>query len=168
MSLQIVHYPHKALLTRAEEVTEFDQSLKDLVKSMEELMSTQGGIGLAANQVNILKRVIVVNIPDVCKLTLINPEIVSSNGKDKIIEGCLSFPTVFAHVQRPSIISIKFQDTDGKHHEAKDITGLVAVCIQHEIDHLNGIVFTQRMSRLNSSITKKKMEKMNEKFILNT
>lgn len=168
MSLKIVHYPHRALLTKAEPVTEFNQELKDLVEGMYKVMAEQGGIGLAANQVDVLKRVIVVNIPSYAKLTLINPEITEVNGKAKTAEGCLSFPGIFQHVERPATISLKFQDTSGEWHELKDVTGLTAVCMQHEIDHLNGIVFTKRMSRLAANMTKKKMEKLNEKFILNT
>jgi peptide deformylase len=119
-------------------------------------MKLSRGIGLAANQVNVLKRIIVINIDK--PYTLINPEITSREGKFKFKEGCLSFPSIFEDIERAQKIEVKAQDENGDPFSfvAED---LLAVCIQHEIDHLDGIVFTRRMSRIKAGFILKKILK---------
>ena len=123
---------------------------------MHETMKLSRGIGLAANQVNVLKRIIVINIDK--PYTLINPEITSREGKFKFKEGCLSFPSIFEDIERAQKIEVKAQDENGDSFSlvAED---LLAVCIQHEIDHLDGIVFTRRMSRIKAGFILKKILK---------
>lgn len=143
-TLQIVHWPHSALSTVAEEVTVFDDDLRATVAAMHQTMKDADGIGLAANQVNILKRIVVINIgDDWFKTTLINPKIISSSGTIIFEEGCLSFPNLVIPVSRPNKITISAQDEYGKSFTL-EAESLVAICIQHEIDHLNGIVFINR------------------------
>ena len=170
--LEIVVWPNKVLETRASEVTKFDDALRAFVNSMHETMHASGGIGLAANQVGDLRRVITITIPVARgenreetesrewwhdkKFTFINPVITKKEGKYKYQEGCLSFPDIYEFVDRAADIWVKAQDEFGKEFEVH-ATGLFAVCLQHEIDHIDGIVFFNRMSRLKAGMVKKKM-----------
>lgn len=170
--LDVLVWPHKILETKAEPVTRFDEDLRKFVSDMFETMHASGGIGLAANQVGDLRRVIVIEIPwsgnkyaeqeekqepwHDKRWVLINPVITSKSGKIKWQEGCLSFPEVYDFVDRAREITVKAFDEHGKEHQFK-ANDLFAVCIQHEIDHIDGIVFFQRMSRLKADIIKKKM-----------
>jgi peptide deformylase len=175
--LKIIEWPEKVLLTKAEDVKDFDQSLVRFVADMHETMASSGGIGLAANQVAVLKRVIVINIPWENRysdqeeekgeeqkwwhnkpFTIINPKITKKNGKTRYMEGCLSFPEMYDFVERADVITVSFFDELGKQHEI-EADGLFSICLQHEIDHLDGIVFVDRMSRLKASTIKKKMMK---------
>lgn len=159
--LQIVEWPAKVLETKASLVTVFDDELKQFVQNMFQTMMSSKGIGLAANQVNDLRRVIVMDIPHNDhrhSYILINPEIIKREGKFKFKEGCLSFPEIFEDVERSEKVTVKAQNDDGVSFEL-EAEGLLAVCIQHEIDHLDGIVFTKRMSRLKAGIINKKMLK---------
>ena len=174
MILDVVVYPDpkKVLETKAEEVTVFDAELKQFVKDMHETMHHAGGIGLAANQVGVLKRVITMNIPFDGEryeqteeereewhdkaITLINPVITKKAGKFKFQEGCLSFPEIFEVVERAEEIWVTAKDENGKEFELHG-TGIFAVCVQHEIDHIDGIVFINRMSRLKAGIVRKKL-----------
>jgi len=168
---KIVEYPARVLETKAKEVLDFNQDLKTLVKDMIETMEDSKGIGLAANQIDILKRVLVIRIPWSEKdeekrqdwhdktWVIINPKILEvSRKKTRYQEGCLSFPGMFDFVERPETVKISAQDEDGKPFELT-ADGLFAICIQHEIDHLDGIVFFRRMSRLKAARIKKKIEK---------
>lgn len=170
--LDIVVWPSKVLETRAMEVSEFNDSLRSFVKDMHDTMDAAGGIGLAANQVGSLQRVITMLIPhsgsryeqDVepkewwhdKRFTFINPVITKKTGKFKFQEGCLSFPDIFEFVERAAEVWVKAKDEFGKEFEVH-ATGIFSVCIQHEIDHIDGEVFINRMSRLKSNIVKKKM-----------
>ena len=173
-TLKIYEYPEKVLLTRADEVEQFDQDLAKFVDDMHETMLAANGIGLAANQVGVLKRVLIIYIPwqesryseqeelkedwHNIKYTFINPVIISKKGKFKYQEGCLSFPEIFDFVERSEHIVVRAQDVNGGFFEV-EANGLFSVCLQHEIDHLDGIVFIDRMSRLKSQIIKKKIQK---------
>ncbi len=170
--LDVLVWPAKVLETKAVPVTHFDDALKAFVTNMFDTMLDSGGIGLAANQVGDLRRVVVIEIPWAeskyadqeekrepwhnKRWVLINPEITKKAGKIRWQEGCLSFPEVYDFVDRAAEVWVKAFDEHGKLLEfhAND---LFAVCIQHEIDHLDGIVFFQRMSRLKADIIKKKM-----------
>ncbi len=173
--LDVVVWPAKVLETRATEVTKFDADLKKFVGDMYETMAAAGGIGLAANQVGDLRRVITMEIPfgdnryeedadpeekqewwHNKKWTFINPVITKKAGKFKFQEGCLSFPEVYEFVERAAEVWVTAKDETGKEFEVH-ATGLFAVCIQHEIDHIDGVVFIDRMSRLKSGLVKKKM-----------
>jgi len=170
--LDVLVWPHKILETKAEPVTRFDDDLRKFVSDMVETMHASGGIGLAANQVGELRRVIVIEIPwtespDPAqqekketwhdkRWVLINPVITKKSGKIKWQEGCLSFPEVFDFVDRAAEVTVRAFDENGKEYEIQ-ANDLFAVCIQHEIDHIDGIVFFQRMSRLKADIIKKKM-----------
>jgi peptide deformylase len=126
-------------------------------------MYQNDGIGLAATQVNIQKRLIIIDVSksDEPKklLVFVNPEIVSRSGEVIGEEGCLSVPGVYESVRRSENISIKFQDLEEKFY-TKDYTGLMAVCVQHEIDHLDGKVFVEYLSSLKQNFIKKKMKKI--------
>lgn len=164
--LDVLVWPSKVLETRAEPVDVFDESLRQFVSDMFETMYASGGIGLAANQVGDLRRVIVIEIPAADgekvepwhnkKWVLINPTITKKSGKIRWQEGCLSFPEIFDFVDRAAEVWVDAFDEHGKSVQIH-ATDLFAVCIQHEIDHIDGVVFFQRMSRLKADIIKKKM-----------
>lgn len=141
MKLNIIHWPNTLLTSMAQPVTNFDDSLREIVAAMYEVMYSNDGIGLSGNQVGILKRIVVTDVPNHGKLTLINPEIVSfSNIKQEYTEGCLSFPEIFIKKYRPHEIVVTAQDEYGNNIKFT-ASGLLSICIQHEIDHLNGTVF---------------------------
>lgn len=147
--LTLLEYPAKELETPTQEVTVFDLELRHLVEDMFETMRAYKGIGLAANQVGVLQKVLVIAVGgDYANMReFINPEIVSREGKITWQEGCLSFPTYFEFIDRARKITVRAQDLYGTwfEFECEDIT---AVCLQHEIDHLQGITFLERMSHI--------------------
>lgn len=152
MMLEVLTYPDKRLYEKSLEVTEFDEKLHKFLDDMYETMIAKKGIGLAAIQVGVPKRVLLVNLANedgiqdkADLLEIINPEILSSDGEICYEEGCLSVPEFFEEVTRPEFIKLKFQDRFGKVCEL-DANGLKAVCIQHEIDHLNGHLFIEKIS----------------------
>ncbi|MBI2602518.1 MAG: peptide deformylase [Deltaproteobacteria bacterium] len=174
-TLDIVTWPAKVLETPAEDVVDFNVEIQDLARLMHATMDKEGGIGLAANQVNILKRMFTVYIPFGVnryeeeedekveeqwwhnkRFTFINPVITKKKGRVSFMEGCLSFPEVFDFVERSSELSVMAYDEFGKEFHV-EADGLFAICLQHEIDHINGIVFIKRMSRLKAGAIKKKI-----------
>ncbi|GJL80735.1 MAG: peptide deformylase [marine bacterium B5-7] len=158
--LDILVYPDPRLRRKAVPVTEFDDDLRTFANDMAETMYAAPGIGLAAIQVNDRRRVIVVDVSenhDDLQI-LVNPEIISSDGSAEYEEGCLSVPGVFAPVSRAEQIRVKGCDVDGSPVEF-DADGLLAICIQHEIDHLNGKVFVDYLSRLKQDRIRKKLVK---------
>jgi len=158
--LDILLYPDVRLRQKAAPVIEFDKELEELVADMAETMYAAKGIGLAAIQVNVKKRVVVMDLSEERNdlTVLINPEITPLEGKVESEEGCLSVPGVFAAVERVEKIKIKAQDVKGESFEiAAD--GLLAICIQHEIDHLDGKVFVDYLSRMKQHRVKKKLKK---------
>jgi len=161
--LNILTIPDKRLKTVAKPVEIFDVDLKDLVKNMLTTMYDAPGIGLAATQVNVHKQVVVIDVSEEKNqpLCLINPKIVKKDGQQIHEEGCLSVPNIYAKVKRASIIVVEAQDVDGNNIsiEAEE---LLAVCIQHEIDHLKGIVFLDHLSPLKKKMALKKLEKDND------
>jgi peptide deformylase len=158
--LDILHFPDPRLRRKAQPVVEFDQKLRQLVADMIETMYDAPGIGLAATQVNMALRVIVIDISETRDgpLCLINPEIIESDGVEEMEEGCLSVPGFYEPVQRAQRVKVRAFDPDGKPFElAAD--GLLAVCIQHEIDHLQGKLFVDYLSSIKRSRIQKKLEK---------
>ncbi|SBT30904.1 peptide deformylase, putative [Plasmodium ovale wallikeri] len=145
-------YPNHILRKKSEDVVTFDHDLRNLVRNMFNIMYASKGIGLSAPQVNISKRIIVWNAlyekrKEENERVFINPTIVESSLiKTKAIEGCLSFPNVEGKVERPSIVSISYYDLNGNKH-LKILKGIHSRILQHEFDHLNGVLFIDRMSQ---------------------
>lgn len=178
MSLNpILIHPDKRLRLTAEPVTDFDETLATLTDAMFATMYAARGIGLAATQINIHKRIVVMDIvktnadpdsiedtpPEREKYVLINPEVLACSEETKEHEeGCLSLPGQFTNVRRPAQIHYAWQDLCGRCHEA-DADGLLAVCIQHEIDHLDGVLFIDRISRLKRERIEKKLTKSRQR-----
>jgi peptide deformylase len=163
MILKIVKYPEPILSQPGEPVTEFNAELRKLVADMFETMYASQGVGLAAPQVAVSKRLTVVDLsmgkrPEE-KLVLINPEIISSEGRLYEEEGCLSFPDIREKVVRAAKVRVRAQDVTGKWFEM-DGEELLARCFQHEIDHLAGVLFLSRMSALKRSLNLRKIRKM--------
>lgn len=149
-------YPDPVLKQPAAEVTDFGKDLAKLAEDMAETMYQGEGIGLAAPQVGVLKRLIVVDVsPDrQHRLVLVNPKIVSAEGRITYEEGCLSVPDYRDTVERSREIIVQACDVSGKEFELQ-ADGLLGVCIQHEIDHLDGILFVDRLSRLKREFFKR-------------
>lgn len=144
----------------AEPVREVDDEVRQLVRDMAETMYGAPGIGLAATQVNVHCRVIVIDISEARNelLVLINPEIVAAEGMQECEEGCLSVPGVYEKVTRAAKVKVRALGSDGKPFEI-DAEGLLAVCIQHEMDHLEGKVFVEYLSRLKQTRIRARMQK---------
>ncbi len=158
--LNILVYPDPRLRRRADPVTEVDDTVRRLVDDMTETMYQAPGIGLAAIQVDVPQRVIVIDISEDKNdlKVFINPEIVRLTGSQEIEEGCLSVPGVYAPVNRAESIVVRALDRTGRPFELT-ASGLLAVCIQHEVDHLDGKVFVDYLSRLKQERIKKRMQK---------
>ena len=158
--LTILEFPDPRLRTRAQPVEVFDAALKQLVRDMHETMYAAKGIGLAATQVNVHQRLFVLDVSEQGDQpqVLINPRILEKRGEQVYQEGCLSFPGVYADVERASWIRAEAEDVDG-HAFMLEAEGLQAVCIQHELDHLDGKVFVDYLSTLKRSLLLKRMEK---------
>lgn len=158
--LEILHYPDPRLRTVAKPVDAVDDSIRQLADNMLETMYAAPGIGLAAIQVNVPKRVIVIDVSDDQSepRVLINPEILDKQGIESMQEGCLSVPGIFETVQRADHIRVRYLDRDGNRVET-EAEGLLAVCIQHEIDHLDGKLFVDYLSDLKRTRIRKKLEK---------
>jgi peptide deformylase len=163
MILTIVKYPEPVLEQPGEPVTEFNAELRKFVADMFETTYASQGVGLAAPQVGVSKRITVVDLSmgkdPKQKLVLINPEITFSEGRQYEEEGCLSFPDIREKVVRAAKVRIRAQDENGKWFE-RDGEELLARAFQHEIDHLDGIVFLFRMSALKRSLSLRKIRKM--------
>ncbi len=159
--LSILKYPDARLHQVAKPVAHVDDAIRRLVRDMAETMYDAPGIGLAATQVDVHLRVIVIDISETKDelRVFINPQIVASSDDRKIYEeGCLSVPGVYDEVERPDRIRVRALDENGKSFEL-DADGLLAVCLQHEMDHLAGRVFVQHLSRLKQSRIRAKMLK---------
>ena len=158
--LEILHFPDSRLRTRAKPVESVDGRIRTLVRDMFETMYAAPGIGLAATQVNFHRRVIVIDISESkdSPLALINPTILEREGKIETEEGCLSVPGVYEPVYRAEQIRVAALDRDGERFEI-DADGLLAVCVQHEMDHLEGKLFVDYLSTLKRQRIRKKLEK---------
>ena len=182
---EILEVPDPRLKTVSTPVTEFDDELKTLVSDMFDTMYDASGIGLAAIQVGVPKRVLVIDLqpededaePEECNhgghshvhyptkkepRVFVNPVILDpAEELTSYQEGCLSVPDIFADVDRPATCRVQYQDLEGETHE-EDMEGLMATCIQHEMDHLEGILFIDHLSRLKRSMALKKLKKLRE------
>ncbi len=158
--LTILRYPDPRLHTVAAPVEHIDDEIRSLIRNMAETMYAAPGVGLAATQVNVHKRVVVMDVSENHNqlIALINPEIVVSSGSGEREEGCLSVPGIFETVRRAERVTIKALDPQGVSLEM-EADGLLAVCIQHELDHLNGKVFVEYLSLLKQSRIKNKLKK---------
>ena len=159
-TLEILHFPDPRLRTQAHAVTRFDSELARLVEGMFAAMYAARGIGLAATQVDVHQRVIVVDVSEerddpVC---LVNPEVVEAEGVQQTQEGCLSVPETFENVERPAWIRVKAFRINGEAFEL-EAEDLLATCIQHEIDHLEGILFIDHLSSLKRARIRKRFDK---------
>jgi peptide deformylase len=156
----ILEYPDPRLRTRAQPVTEFDAQLGTLIDDMLETMYAAPGIGLAATQVDVHRRVIVIDVSDEHDqpLVLINPEIVAKEGEAKTEEGCLSVPGIFDEVKRAATVRVRSHDRQGMVSET-EYGDILAVCIQHEMDHLEGKLFVDYLSDLKRERIRKKLDK---------
>lgn len=167
---KLTFLPHPVLRATAQPVTRVDDAVRAQAARMVETMYEAEGIGLAANQVGLLNRVIVLDVarradgigdPDARQpLVLINPEIIwSSDEKWEYKEGCLSIPQHYAEVERPFKVRVRYVDVSGQAQEMEG-EGLTSSCLQHEIDHLNGVLFIDYLSRLRRNLILKKFEKL--------
>ena len=158
--LNVLHFPNPRLRLKAKPVETVDGTINTLAKDMLDTMYAEGGIGLAATQVDVQKRVIVIDLSEHRDdpMCLINPEIIELEGSEQMQEGCLSVPGYYDLVERAEKIHFRYQDLEGQAVEAK-AEGLLAVCIQHEIDHLNGKLFIDYLSPLKQQRLRKKLEK---------
>lgn len=158
--LNILRYPDARLYKTAAPVTVFDESLKKLIRDMAETMYAAPGIGLAATQVDVHKQVIVLDVSERhdSLVVLVNPEIVEASGLSDIEEGCLSVPSVYDTVERAERVKVRAYDQNGNPFTL-EAQGLLAVCIQHEMDHLKGKVFVEYLSPLKQQRVRAKLAK---------
>ena len=158
--LEILRYPDKRLRQIARPVTEFNDQLRTLARNMAETMYDAPGIGLAAVQVNVPLRLLVMDLSEEKNdlMVLVNPEIIKSEGCVSTQEGCLSVPEIYADVERAEKVSIRARHLDGNPYEI-EADELLSICVQHEIDHLNGKVFVDYLSRIKQDRIRKKLLK---------
>jgi peptide deformylase len=178
--LEIIQWPDPKLCTKSAEVKTVDKTVQKLMDDMLETMHKAHGIGLAAVQIGVLKRVIVIDLEHpnnryednkvqkkankTAPLYLINPKIIDKSKKESIFkEGCLSFPNQFSKVTRPEEVTVEYLDYYGIKQKI-EANGLLATCIQHEIDHIDGLVFIDHISKLKRNMIVKKLEK-NRKLV---
>jgi peptide deformylase len=158
--LNILEFPDPRLKTVAKDVKSFDIELKNLVENMTETMYSANGIGLAATQVNVHKRLLVLDVSEDQDepRVYINPELLDHSGEQNHEEGCLSVPGIYASVKRAEYVTVKAHDVEGNSFE-EQLEGLHAVCVQHEMDHLIGRLFVDYLSPLKRNMVRKKLEK---------
>lgn len=158
--LNILEFPDPRLRTRAVPVERVDDSVRQLIDDLLETMYAAPGIGLAATQVNVHRRVLVVDVSEDRSrpVALVNPEIIERSGVEETEEGCLSVPGIFDRVTRASRIRVRALDRDGELQEM-ECDGLLAICIQHEMDHLEGKLFVDYLSELKRTRIRKKLDK---------
>lgn len=159
--IEILHFPDPRLRKKAVPVDEVNNQIRQTVMDMFETMYNAPGIGLAATQVNIQQQIIVIDVTENKSgpLCLINPEIIAKDGEEEMQEGCLSVPGIFENVRRAEKITIKALDQQGQ-EITLEADGLLSVCIQHEMDHLEGKLFVDYLSPLKLQRIKKKMLKL--------
>jgi len=158
--LDILHFPDPRLRNVAQTVETVDDAMRQFIDDLLETMYAAPGIGLAATQVNVARRVVVIDVSEAKDqpLCLINPEILELDGVEEMEEGCLSVPGIYEKVQRADRVRVRALDRDGYAFELQ-ADGLLAVCIQHEIDHLDGKLFVDYLSQLKRTRIRNKLEK---------
>ncbi len=158
--LEVLRFPDERLRTVAKEVTEVNDEIRTLIDDMFETMYDENGVGLAATQVNQHVRIFIADTTEDKSnaLAFVNPEIIAKDGMMINEEGCLSVPNCYAKVERAETVTVKALNRDGKEF-TYDADGLLAICIQHELDHLNGKLFVDYLSPLKRDRIKKKLEK---------
>lgn len=158
--LKILQYPDERLHTVAGKVACVDEGLRKLARDMAETMYAANGVGLAATQVDVHKQVIVVDVSEARNnlMMFINPEILASSGEEVCEEGCLSVPGIYEKVRRAEKVTVRALDEQGREFTL-EAEGFLAVCIQHEIDHLRGKVFVEYLSQLKQTRIKAKLKK---------
>jgi peptide deformylase len=158
--LEVLHFPDARLRNKAAPVKEIDADIKKIAENMLETMYAESGIGLAATQVNIQKRIVVIDLSEEKNepLILINPDITKLEGSESMREGCLSVPDYYDIVERAENIEFNYKTLDNK-LVTTNTDGLLAVCVQHEVDHLNGKLFIDYLSPLKRQRLKKKIDK---------
>ncbi|MEO8400823.1 MAG: peptide deformylase [Gammaproteobacteria bacterium] len=158
--IPIVYHPHPALHKMASAVTVFDEALKKLIHDMYETMYAANGVGLAAPQIAITKRLAVIDVSDERNqpFCIINPEIIEKTGEELMEAGCLSVPSTYDKVPRATRVKVRAQDETGKFFEIEG-EGLLGHCLQHEIDHLDGKLYIDYLSPLKRGLLLKKMQK---------
>ena len=163
--LEILTYPNSTLKRRAEEVEKVDGKIRKLISDMVDTMYANGGVGLAAPQVGVPKRVVVVDVrlydPSTSLISIINPEVVTEGGEVIHEEGCLSVPECVEGIKRRKWIKVKGLNERGREIEVEG-EGMLAFALQHEIDHLDGRVILDRMSRIKRDLYKKRLQKAKE------
>lgn len=163
MVRKVLIWPNPILKKKAAPVAGVDDALRTLVKDMFETMYAEDGVGLAAPQIGSLKRVIVLDTrprqPDSNPIAMINPEIYATDGTTVFQEGCLSLPGEAEDVERAARISVRFLDVDGQ-PQTLSCDGLLSIAVQHEIDHLDGIVFVDHLSSLKRELIRKRMKRL--------
>ncbi len=159
-TLEILSFPDSRLRIKAKPVECFDSALLQLISAMKETMYTENGIGLAATQVNVHQQLLVLDVSNTHDRfrVYINPQLLQQDGSETCEEGCLSVPGIFAEVSRAKSIHIKAQNPDGTYFE-ETLEGLDSVCLQHEMDHLKGVLFVDYLSPLKRQLVRKKLEK---------
>jgi len=164
--LNILHFPDPRLRNKATPVAEVNASVRKLVEDMLETMYLAPGVGLAATQVNVTKRIIVIDVSEEQNkpLCFINPEIIDSRGEGRMEEGCLSVPGIYEPIERSEWIRVRALDRDGNPFEL-ETDGLLGVCVQHEIDHLEGKLFVDYLSEMKRLRIRKQMEKVRRKTL---
>jgi peptide deformylase len=164
--LEILKYPHPILKKRSVKVSQIDEEIKKLIHDMRETMYGAGGIGLAACQVGISRRVIVLDVspmdPQHSFFALVNPEIISEEGEVDHEEGCLSVPDCTEKVKRNEKVCVRGLSPEGMEIEIRG-EGILAIALQHEIDHIDGILILDRMSRLKREVYRNKLKKEKRK-----
>lgn len=158
--LEILHFPDPRLRKKATPVNEVTAKIRQLAEDMLETMYDAPGVGLAANQINVQKRIIVIDVSEdkSSPLVLINPEIIQKKGEREHEEGCLSVPEAYEMVTRADTVTVKAINLDGEVFQL-EAEELLATCIQHEIDHLDGKLFVDYISNLKRQRIKKRLEK---------
>ncbi len=163
MVREILVWPHPVLKQKAEPVSVVDDSIRGLIKDLFDSMYAADGVGLAAPQIGVLKNVIVVDTtprqPEAKPLAMVNPQILTLEGKVEYREGCLSIPGEAEDVDRAAIITVRFLDADGQ-EQTMTCDGLLAIAVQHETDHLKGTMFVDHISTLKRELIRKRMKKL--------
>jgi peptide deformylase len=166
--LEVLHFPDQRLRTVAKPVDQITDELKEITTNMIETMYAEDGVGLAATQVNFHQRVVVIDVSETRDqpMVIINPNIIAQSGEEESQEGCLSVPDTNADIQRSEFVTLEYLDLEGN-KQVINADGLLAVCIQHELDHLKGKLFIDYLSPLKQKRIKTKLEKLqrqNNKF----